>query len=165
MIEKYPEKGLAVVISRHKDDVLIRIGDFKGNVLNANDPNSEFAQLFKILGKYVMYKLVYTTKLMGVPQCIFYMSDTGVESDERLILVDFRLSINKFTGPGYISDIFTKQKIPSQKVVKVVQMTDEIANDIISGRNGYDGKYIIKPSAFKIMEKDGQLVPLYGSVP
>ena len=44
-------------------------------------------------------------KFMRVPQCMIYLSD----GEEDLKVVDLRVSINKFAGPGFIKDIFEAQ--------------------------------------------------------
>ena len=158
LIKRYPEEGLATAIFRDKENLCIRMGDFEGNVINPLVDRLHNGIVYEFW-KEIMPDLVQTITLMGVDKCILYFSNDS----DGLRLVDFRLSLNKFTGPGYIKDLFSKQ-MRTQEVIKVIQLDDKLVQNMIDGNGTYDGEYIIKPSRFKFMEKNGGAIPMYGKV-
>lgn len=158
LVEAYPESGLAVVFQKVGDKVSVRMGDFTGKVINPKKPGSNK----KIVQEFVtgiMNNLTATLTITGVDQAIMYFSD----DKDGLRLVDMRLSINKYTGPGFVRDIFCKQ-MRVQEVVEIVQLDDELIKKLIDGSGKYPGEYVIKPSRFKFMERGDQVVPMYAKV-
>lgn len=154
LIKEFPQSGLSVVIHREAGHLCIRFGDFEGNVLGPDDElvkkvNEKYGDIGSILSI-----LIHMTKLTGVKQAQYYLS-----SDDELRLVDMRVSLNKFTGPGYIRDFFPR--IPTQEIIKAgVILDQEVIDKILED----DIKYIIKPSKFKFIMRDKAPVPMYGKI-
>jgi hypothetical protein len=158
LVEAYPESGLAVVFQKEGDQVSVRMGDFTGKVIDPKKPgpNKKIVQEF-VTG--IMNNLTATLMIVGVDQAVMYFSD----DKDGLRLVDFRLSINKFTGPGFVKDIFCKQ-MRVHEIVEIVQLDDELLQKILDGSGKYSGEYVVKPSRFKFMERGDQVIPMYAKV-
>lgn len=146
IFKKYSLNGVSLVITRKHDYVTIRAADFKGKDIN-QDLNSM---------QETINRIVVTMKYINIPKAQFYFSENK--------LVDIRLSINKFCGPGWLADFFGKQSIPIQEQIgKPIVLTDENLEMLYSAKGDYShGKFIVKPSAFKFIIRDGDPVPLYG---
>lgn len=153
-IRAYPLQGLAVLIVRQKDDVFIRVGDWDGNALNPKE--SEAATTFIQKHSQAFVKLMSSA---AIPQAIFYLSVNG--SDMRL--VDIRMSLNKFSGPGMVRDLFSKI-VDTQEVIKIDNLTPEVLIAIKGNGGSYNGDLIIKPSAFKTVDRNKVMYPMYGIV-
>lgn len=153
-IRAYPLQGLAVMIVRQKDDVFVRIGDWDGKIINPTE--SPVATEFVKKYSQQFIGLMSSAK---IPQAIFYVSVDGAE----MRLVDIRLSLNKFSGPGMVRDLFSKI-INTQEVIKVDNLTPEAMTAIKNNEGSYTGELIIKPSAFKTLERNKIMYPMYGIV-
>lgn len=157
IIKTYPETGLAVVIHRESDHLFIRMGDFDGNLL---DPTTDevATKIHESRGNVgsVLSRLVATSKLIGVKQALYYLSnDNGT-----LRLVDMRVSINKFTGPGYINDFFGKQ-VETQEIVRPGIILNEENLSMLCDKKE---EYVVKPSRFKFTMEGEQVLPMYGKI-
>lgn len=157
-VRGYPLQGLAVLVARKVEDVYIRIGNWDGQLINPME--SEAATNFV---KNYSPKLISLMSSAKIPQAIYYLSVNGAD----VKLVDVRLSLNKFTGPGMLRDLFSKV-IETQEVLKIDKLTPEAMIAIKNNEGSYSGDLIIKPSAFKTMTRqiNGQPVmyPMYGLV-
>jgi hypothetical protein len=152
-IIKYYEPGVALTIARGNDNVCITPADWLGKALPPD--NQILTSIMMDHGRRVLY----TLKLIGVNKAqIFFSND--------MRLVDIRLSINKFCGPGYINDFFGKQGIPVQECIgEPILLDDDSMQKLIEGSGIYDTNIIIKPSTFKFMIKDnGDVIPIYGVI-
>jgi len=150
-IEHYGHSGYACLIKRSLDkdpNILVRIGDWKGNVI---DPQSdELAS--KILSSYVP-KLASVMKITAIGQAMYYFS-----SD--LILVDMRLSSTKFAGPGMLNDVVGKV-VPTQKILAIKHLDSETLENVKNGIGRFSGDVLIKPSKFRTIQFNNAKVPLY----
>lgn len=153
-IRGYTLQGLAVLIVRQKDDVYMRIGDWDGKVINPSD--SEAATTFVKKHSPHFISLMSSAKIQ---QAIFYMSVSG----QDIRLVDIRMSLNKFSGPGMVRDLFAKI-IDTQEVIKIDNLTPEAMQAIKNNSGTFTGDLMIKPSAFKVVEHDRIMYPMYGLV-
>jgi hypothetical protein len=154
ILKSFPDNGLSVLILRDKGDICVRMGDFSGNIIDLNQPNDYVKQVSGFLSK-----IVTTMRCIAIPKAIFYFSnDNGVAR-----LVDMRLNTNKFCGPGYLYDFFGKQDIPVQvRIGEPIILDDTVISDLLCHQNAYKDNCVIKPSAFKTIIREDQIVPLYG---
>jgi hypothetical protein len=140
VVKSYPLSGLAILICCDGDDLHLRFTDFNGVEV---DPVEG-----KLLG--IIITVMRTVK---IKQSMFYFSDQR--------LVDVRLSANKFCSPGFIKDIFGKAGVPIQEYIdKPIQLDDNGMKLIMS--NKYDCGVIIKPSTFKSIIRNDDVIPMYG---
>ena len=91
-------------------------------------------------------------------QAIFY-----IVKDDVYRLVDIRLSVDKFSGPGMVRDLFYKV-VNTQEVISVINLDQDAIDAIIDGRGSYSGKLILKSSAFHTVYRDDKVMPLYATV-
>ena len=97
---------------------------------------------------------------VGVKQAIYYCAlDTGIP-----VLVDIRMSLNKFLGPGMIRDVFGKT-FDTQQILKIDVMSEQLLEQIGNGSGSFSSGTIIKPSRARFIEIDGKPVPLYIGIP
>lgn len=159
IINGYQSSGVGMLVVRKDDNVCIRLSDFAGNIIDVNESKSDIINT--IMCSY-SHRLVFLLKCIDLKQALFYF----VSDLDKPILVDVRLSINKFCSPGYINDFISRQGIPCQEIIgKPILLTDEICNNLRSKSGIYtSGKFIIKPSVFKFIEKDRQFIPMYAGV-
>lgn len=150
-IRAYDLQGLAVLIARQKDDVFMRIGDWDGKVINPKE--SEMATKFVQQHSQSFISLMASA---AIPQGLFYIS-----TDMRL--VDIRMSLNKFSGPGMVRDLFSKV-IDTQEVLKIDSLTPEVLTAVKGNSGSFTGDLIIKPSAFKTVDRNKVMYPMYGLV-
>lgn len=143
VIKAYPLNGLAVMIHRKEDNVFVRTGDWNGDNL---DPNEN--DIVKKFLDQSIRNLVTMMKTVGVGSAIFYIT----YMDNEFILTDVRLSLNKFSGPGMIRDLFSKI-IKTQEIKKIVNLDDNALQAIKNGTGNYSGDLIIKSSAFDTVDR------------
>lgn len=157
LIEKYPLFGISVVISIQDADVAIRAADFLGNLIDHR--NSDYGEHFKIIMKD-MTSIMKMMRLIKLDKSQFYFA---IDKDGP-ILVDMRIALNKFVGPGYLRDFFGKI-MRVQKTVEILTLDDDKLQMILGGEGRYSDEYIIKCSSFKIKAvKNGEFIPLYARV-
>lgn len=154
----YPRKGVCLTIVRAEGEVCIRLADWEGKLLSVQDNQSSFID--QIMTEYSR-KITTTMRVIGVPRAIFYFSE-----DNGPRLVDMRLSINKFCGPGYLADFFGKQDIPTQeRIGEPIHLKPEEIKKIATGEGIYThSSYIVKPSAFKSIIRENNVYPMYGVI-
>lgn len=152
-IRAYSEYGIAILIYRHDEKVVIKIGDFNGNVIQQG--HEYYSKTNYFMEKYAN-KFVALMSHIGLKQAIFYLSD-----GDRL--VDVRLSLNKFVGPGMIKDVFEKL-IETQEIIKIFKF-DDIVNKKAEKHEGIFSKPIfLKTSYFKTLQREKNLYPLYAKI-
>lgn len=158
VIRGYPDEGFSIVIKRDpkNDRVRVLTGDFSGNNIAADSTLD--GRVAELLAEKAP-TLIAMLKLVGVQQIILYFAAavTG------LVLVDVRLSLDKFCGPGMVRDLFSKV-LPIQEVVKIVQLDEPTLADIEAGVGEFAGPLILKCSMFKTMTRNKDLLPLYAVV-
>ena len=154
VIKKYEFTGYSILMVRDKGYIVSQIADFDGNKFDGDrieEAESVLSEKFHTLSALV--------SAIKIDKCICYLS----EDKDDIKLVDVRLSYNKFVGPGFIKDVFGNT-INTQDIHKILQLDESIVESMMSGKNNYDGEYIVKSSAYKFMERDGNFVPMYGLV-
>ena len=142
------------MIVRQKEEVYIRIGDWDAKVINPMQ--SEAATTFV---KKFSPHFISLMSSANIPQAVYYISVDGAD----MRLVDIRTSLNKFAGPGMVRDLFAKI-IDTQEVIKIDNLTPEAMTAIKNNEGSYVGDLIIKPSAFKTMDRNRTMYPMYGLV-
>lgn len=132
----------------------MRIGDWDGKVINPMESEAATSFVKKYSPHFI--SLMSSAK---IPQAVFYLSVNGPD----IRLVDIRMSLNKFSGPGMVRDLFAKI-VDTQEVIKVDNLTPEALTAIKENSGSYAGDLIIKPSAFKTIERPKVMYPMYGIV-
>ena len=160
-IKHYSDKdGFMFIFKRSKGHICIRTATFTGEIL---DPEKDhpYAAGIKIITENHLSKMINTVRLIGIEQCILYFSEP-----KDPILVDFRVSLDKMSGPGFLNDFFGKQKIPMQEEIgdPIILDDDNLLKLREKAKKSKVKKVIIKPSSFKIIIRDDELVPLYGVI-
>jgi hypothetical protein len=157
IIEVYSLDGVGVVVSRDTGDICFRLCDFSGKLLEPD--NKKYHRMFKIIFEKFMPRLIQTMQIISIAKGQFYFS--CIESP---ILVDLRLSLNKFCSPGYLEDIFGRQGLLVQKSVgKPILLDEQNLKKVRDGVGIYEsGHFIIKPSTFKSIIRGDEVLPMYG---
>ena len=173
VIKGYVEEGLAVVIkrgdSKSDDFVYLKIGDFDGNDIDLTDESHPLQQAALFFAEQVSADFVEMMRILKISQVLIYVSVSDVAVDAsgnyeaEWKLVDLRTSLNKFYGPGMIKDLFSKV-FPTQEVIKVTSVTDEVLSAIYKNEGSFKGDLILKCSKFKTIERGNELLPLYASI-
>lgn len=162
VIRHYGDDGLSVLIYRQpiKDQVVILCGDWKGNNLDITDGSPLAAIANKFLQDSVV-TFVNTMRLIRLDQLQLFFAVV----DNELTLVDIQVSLNKFTSPGMVRDIFGKI-FRTQDVLKIETLDDRAIEYIKDGAGSYSGDLIIKPSRFRMYhdEKNNSFAPMYVEV-
>lgn len=142
VVKSYPLSGLAILVYRGDDNLHLRFTDFNGV---ESDPVE--GRLLDII--------ITVMKTANIKQSMFYFSENK--------LVDVRLSLNKFCSPGFIKDIFGKAGIPIQEEIgRPIQLDENNMKLLLSGGGDYSCGVVIKPSTFKSIIRNGDVVPMYG---
>lgn len=160
VIKAYSNKGLAVLMHRSpKDDAIYyRFGDFNGKLLNpTTDKNCKI-----FLENHAM-KFLELMATARIPQAMYYL----VVEKGKMRLVDMRVSLNKFAGPGMLRDLYGKI-IDTQEVLKTIQLNSETIEAIKQGTGTYKGGLILKTSVFKTITRGTApklaMFPMYAKV-
>ena len=158
ILKYYPETGISMIVSRNDNNVAIRLADFSGNFI---DPQNEQDQYVTQIMMEYSRKIILTMRLINIPKALFYFSsDNGIAR-----LVDMRLSLNKFCGPGFLADIFGKQGIHIQeRIGDPIQLDESNQKKLLDGIGDYSGGLVIKPSVFKFIVDGDKIHPMYGVV-
>jgi hypothetical protein len=156
MVKYYQNVGISCLITHKDGNVSISMGDWNGQTIDlANTKDSMSLVAIDFLHKQGQL-LAAISNAAGVKQAIYYFAlDTGIP-----VLVDIRLSLNKFLGPGMIRDVFGKA-FDTQQILKVDAMSEQLIEQIRDGAGSFGDGVIIKPSRFRFTEVDGKLIPLY----
>jgi hypothetical protein len=155
VIKAYPLDGFSFVISRGDGHVCIRVADWSGRVLTAEE--CEKQPLVQKVMKEYNPRCEHFMKIAAISKLQFYYSNNG-------LLVDVRLGEAKFCGPGYISDFFGRLGIPIQeRVGDPVVVKQEFLDKVNTQLDPYKyDTYVLKSSAFKPMIRGDLVLPLYG---
>ena len=164
VIKHYGNDGLSVLIYRipSNDDVYIVCGDWRGNKIDlvANENNDTPLLYEPAIGFLENHAVEFLNmmRLVKIEQAQYYFA---VHNGE-LVLVDMRLSLNKFAGPGMIRDIFGKL-INVQDSIKTEIVDARAIEAIEKGVGSYEGDLIFKPSKFKMFhhQDNNSFTPLY----
>lgn len=139
LIEGYELNGISVLLFFENGALGMKIGDWDGNLLSEREiKNNPIAQNATLLCE-LMAKA-------RIKQAQFYFSNNGK-------LVDIRTHLNHMVGPGMLRDLCGKI-VPIQDIVDVQPLTQEVLN-------GIDRYIILKHSSFKVIVREGEMVPMY----
>lgn len=157
VIKHYGKHGLSVTIARNpKDDnVYILWGDWEGNKLDLEDGSGQ-TNLAIEFTKTVLHNLLNLMHTVNILYAQFYFA---IENNE-FVLVDVRASEDKFLGPGFIRDMFSKM-FRVQEVIKIENIDDRMREYINKGIGSYEGNLIIKPSLYRTVMVNGKPQPYY----
>jgi hypothetical protein len=156
VIRYYQNVGISCLITHNNGEVMVSVGDWSGrtiDLIDTKDPLSLIATNF--LQKHAK-RLISISNAAGVKQAIYYFTFDA----DILTLVDIRLSLNKFLGPGMIRDVFGKV-FDTQQILKVDSMTDQLLDQIKNKSGNYSNGVIIKPSRFRSIIIKDKPIPLY----
>ena len=157
-IVRHPEEpGPTMVIQKFKEDIYVQFGDWLGNIIEPHDTSHKLhEQILKILELHFI-NIVSTMRLIQLTQAQLYFS-------KKLLLVDIRISLNKFAGPGMLKDIFGKI-VPTQEVLSMETIDSRVFAAITNNSGTYNGNLLLKPSRFREIElQDRTFVPLHVEV-
>ena len=157
VLRHYGNPGPALVISRDGENVCAQFGDWNGNIVDPHDDSHLLHHQMVLLLENIFHKLVLLMRSVGLPQAEFYFSTD-------LTLVDVRLAINKFIGPGMLNDVFGKL-VKTPEIIKIEIIDNRVMDAIRQGGGTYDGELLLKPSKFREMElPNGSYTPLYAEI-
>ena len=162
VFKHYPIMGITMMILRQQKTVMIRFADFTGTIIEADKMSSHPLKVYLEQISKDSGRLILSMKYIGIPKALFYFSaDNGMAR-----LVDMRLSINKFCGPGYLADFFGRQGLAVQEQVgKPLILDDDNIAMLSEAKGDYKhGKFIVKPSSFKTIVRNDAMIPMYGIV-
>ncbi len=158
VIEHYGHSGLSLLIHRAHGNVNMVVGDWDGNVIDLSHKEHPLhSSATKCLQDHSV-RLYDILKVIGVSQAIFYLAfkDSGFK------LVDVRLSLNKFVGPGMLRDVFGKI-IDTQRVIAIDSLNPTIQDSIERGLEPFGPDIVLKPSMFRCAQAVPP-IPLYAEV-
>ena len=146
-----------MVVSRRDESISVQFGDWQGVIVDPDDSTHPFhGQIIQLL-EHSFPKLITLMRTIRLGQAEFYFS-TG------LVLMDVRLELNRYAGPGMITDVFGKL-VDTPETIKI-EVLDQRAMDFITkGTGSYEGDLLLKPSRSRPYElPDGSYVPFYVAV-
>lgn len=157
IFKHYPNDGRQLLVMREAGQVCLRLADWRGQEIDPTDKTQLNSQ---VVG-YSSF-IVHFMSASSIPKAIFYFSSENGEPR----LVDMRLSHNKFCGPGYLNDFIGKMGIPIQeKVGDPVVLKSDVIESIVKKDGIYThGKYVVKPSKFKLIIRGDDVLPMYGVI-
>lgn len=159
VIEHYGHTGLSLMIKRDGENVVMTIGDWDGNIIPLDDVKHPLNIVANACLNSVAIMAYQVLKHIKVDQAILYFATVG----DKFILVDTRVSLNKFVGPGMLQDIFGKV-LETQKVICIETLNDAIIDSIMVGRDQFAPSIILKPSRFRFATLGNDPIPLYVEV-
>ena len=160
VIRYYQNIGISCLITHHDGDVSVTMGDWKGSIVDLANPKDSMSLIAIDFLQNQAQRLIAISNAAGVKQAIYYFAfDTGVP-----VLVDIRLSLNKFLGPGMIRDVFGRT-FTTQQVLTIDVISEHLLEKIHAGAGHFSEGVIIKPSRSRFTEVDGQPVPVYIGIP
>jgi hypothetical protein len=159
VIKHYGYSGVACLISRDtkQDQISIAIGDWKGNIVDLSDKKHALIEVaYRFIDKHGdgLTRLMHAIQLT---QAIFYFVP---KNNGEFILVDLRMSLNKFVGPGMLRDIFGSV-VETQDVIEVAHLDEPRLKSIREGKGIYSGSLILKPSKYRSITVGNNQSPLY----
>lgn len=160
VIKYYQNIGISCLIIHDNGNVVVSMGDWAGRTIDLANTKDSLALVAIDFLQNQAKRLIAISHAAGVKQAIYYFAlDTGAP-----VLVDIRVSLNKFLGPGMIRDVFGKT-FNTQNVLKVDVISEQLLEQINTGTGNYAGGVIIKPSVFRFTNMDNMPVPLYVGIP
>ena len=160
VVKYYQNVGISCLISRSEGDVAVLMGDWNGQTIDLSNTKDSLSLVAIDFLQHQAKRLIAISHAACVKQAIYYFAlDTGIP-----VLVDIRLSLNKFLGPGMVRDVFGKT-FDTQQVLKIDVMSEQLLEQIKNGAGSFSSGVIIKPSRARFMEVKGQPVPLYVGIP
>jgi hypothetical protein len=160
VVKYYQNVGISCLISRKEGDVAVSMGDWNGNTIDLSNTKDSLSLVAIDFLQHQAKRLITISHAAGVNQAIYYFAlDTGIP-----VLVDIRMSLNKFLGPGMVRDVFGKT-FDTQQVLKIDVMSEQLLEQIKNGVGNFSSGVIIKPSRSRFMEVNGQPTPLYIGIP
>jgi hypothetical protein len=154
IIEHYSTNGIAIMIHRD-NNINVVTGDWAGNIIDLSDASNLCSVAREYLDKHLstLCKIITAIKIR---QCIFYVAFCS----DVPKLVDLRLSLNKFSSPGMLRDVFGKV-VETQKVIDIQVLDDPTYNAVLSGTKLFSGDIILKPNRFRTAMAHDIPLPLY----
>lgn len=161
VIKGYTEQGLTVMICRdlNSGEVFLSIGDFDANPIDLTNDANPLQKIAIEFARNDSPGVIGLMKVAKISQLILYIA----VYEKQPILVDLRISQNKFYGPGMIRDLFSKV-YPTQEVIKTIALSQDTIEAINRGEGSYQGDLILKTSAFKTVTRGNELLPMYARV-
>jgi hypothetical protein len=158
VIKHYGKEGISIIVTRDRanDTVYIMFSDWCGNKLDLND-GSGYTNIALKFASDKLNKLIELMYTIALDKAQFYF--TIINNDE-LMLVDVRISINKFLGPGFIRDLFSKI-LTTQEIIKIENIDDRFIEYVNKGIGSYEGNLIIKPSVYRTVMNGNKIDPYY----
>lgn len=135
------EPGWSILVE-HGQSTAIKIGDWNGNLYDDNN-----AVVNKSLSSYVPLLLKIMDGIQ-ISKAQYYFANNNK-------LVDVRISLNKFIGPGMLRDIFS-----GSIDVQDTYLIDSISSDKIDELKNI-GKFVVKPSRYRY---NNDMSPLYARI-
>lgn len=157
IIKPYELNGISAVVNRAHDSVMIRFSDFSGNQIDINDDK------YKIYSEQIDKYINFVSDFMKYARIInaqYYFSI----SDSKIILVDIRIAPNKFCSHGYVRDFFGRGVKVVEDIIKPINITDEVMENISNGVEPFNQRVFIKPTSFKFIVEGVNAIPLYAEV-
>lgn len=159
IIQHYGHTGIACLIARRSDSdtISLTVGDWDGNIIDLEDMKHTLTPIAKgFLARHAMdlSKLMHA---IGLGQAIFYFA---LHVDNEFVLVDIRLGMDKFSGPGMVKDLCGKF-VRVQETIKIDRLEEKLLESIMAGDGAYSGNIILKPSVFRSVAYQGKQIPLY----
>lgn len=156
VIRHYGNVGISILITRRDDEIVVLCGDWNGNSIDLSVENGKYVNICMDFLKSDLNLLIKTMCLIKLKQAQYFFAI----NDDKLILVDIQISMNKLTSPGMLSDIFSKV-IKTQEVIVIETLDDRSLECITNGVGSYGGDLILKPSKFSTCSTDSGDTPLY----
>jgi len=153
VVKAYSQQGIIMLVVRQAGEVCIRMFDFDAKMLDLEKDKGCLPQIVE-----QSPKIVKLMNLIGIPKALLYFSDDS--GTPRL--VDVRLSLNKFVGPGFLGDFFGKIVPIQERIGDPLVLSDEVMEMISKCEGVFSQDVIVKPSAFKTIIRKEEMVPLYG---
>jgi len=135
------------------------VGDWDGNVVPLDDVSHPLSGLAKTCLDTVSVLSYRVVRGIGLDKAILYFATSG----DGLVLVDVRVSLNKFVGPGMLQDVWGKV-LRTQEIISIEVLKDAVFDSIVAGREPYSPSLILKPSRFRYASVGNDPVPLYVEV-
>jgi len=145
-----PGPSLLIYRDPARDLLALRCGDWEGTTLEPA------GQMLSYLNKHGA-SLLRLCKAVRLCQVQLYLSDD-------LRLVDARVSLNKFCGPGMLKDLFGPV-VPVLETIAIEPLDERVFGAIEGGVGTYSGDLLVKPSKYQHREAaPGVYAPLHAMV-
>lgn len=157
VIEHYDYDGISLLVYRipNNNDIYVVCGDWNGNAVDLT-AQTEQSSLANLLIEQKLVDILSIMRYAKIDQAQYFFNYV----ENKFVLVDMQVALNKFAGPGMLRDVFGRTfDIPKIKHIGVI---DDVTFDAVTHGSGtYSGDVIIKPSKFRLHETESGYVPLY----